>query len=385
MKIGINGRYLGPNKTGVGRYLYNLLKVWSSNQHGHEFIVYYSNEQLQPEDRALAERGHSVIFRHLSRPFRTNSFHLWYNFSLPRTIISDGIDFFFSPDYFLPPLRKSIHRSLTVHDVSYLSHPEWFPFMYRIYGQLYSKRPARTADIVFTVSQFSKQEILKNIEIPEQRVVVTSEAADTTFRSSGVQGALSNFGFKKAYFLFVGKIFNRRHVDAALHAFTRYLASSRDTTTQFVIRGNNETRPRIDILGIAKKINADFNRDAVIFPGYISDEELVTLYQQATGFFYLSSYEGFGLPVLEALACGVPTVTVRGSSITEVAGEAGIYVEPTDIEGLKYIMNRLITDPAWVTSVRNRSIQQAQRFSWQKTATETLLAIEKVYNKQLIH
>lgn len=377
MKIGINGRYLGPNKTGVGRYLYNLLKVWSSNPRGHEFIVYYSNEKLQPEDRALTERGRSVILRRLPRPFRTNSFHLWYNYSLPRAVIADGIDFFFSPDYFLPPLRRSIHRSLTVHDVSNLSHPDWFPFMYRIYGQLYSKRPARNADIVFTVSQFSKQEILKRIEIPEQRVAVTPEAADATFRPSGVQSSLSNFGIKRSYFLFVGKIFNRRHVDAALQAFTTYLASSRDTTTQFVIRGNNETRPRIDILGIAKKINADFNRDAVVFPGYISDEELVTLYQQATGFFYLSDYEGFGLPIVEAMACGTPTVTVRSSSIPEVGGDAAIYVDPGRIDDIAAIMQRLVNDRDWVGRIRDASIRQAGLFSWKATAAQTLDTIER--------
>ncbi len=379
MKIGINGRYLGPNKTGVGRYLYNLLKVWSSNARGHEFFVYYSSEKLQPEDQALAERGHTVRLQHVPRPMRTGSFHLWYNISLPRAVMRDGIDFFFSPDYFLPPLRRTIKRSLTIHDVSYLSHPDWFPPLYRMYCQLYSKRPARTADAVFTVSDFSKREIVKFTRTPEHRVIVTPEAADPSFRPSGVRRALSNFGIEKSYFLFVGKIFNRRHVDAALHAFKRYLASSRDTTTRFVIRGADETHPRIDIRGIAEKINADVGRDAVIFPEYVSDEDLVALYQQATGFFYLSDYEGFGLPIIEAMACGTPTVTVRSTSIPEVGGDAAIYVDPRRIDDIAAVMQQLVSDREWVGRIKDASLRQAGLFSWEDTATRTLEAIERSY------
>ena len=138
MRIAINGRHLGKNKTGVGRYLLSILEIWAKEAPKHEFFVYYSSEILQKEDLAVFENSNNIVPRKVPRPLKTNSFLLWYIFSLPRAVRKDKIDFFFSPDYFLPPFLRDIPSSMTIHDVSYLAHPEWFSIPYRVYCQIFS-------------------------------------------------------------------------------------------------------------------------------------------------------------------------------------------------------------------------------------------------------
>lgn len=380
MKIGINGRHLGPNKTGVGRYLINLLQEWKRSPRGHQFYVYTSTEQLEPEDRALFTAGSPIVHRQVSRPFGTSSFHLWYNWSLPRAMMKDGIDWFFSPDYFCPPhLSKSICRSLTIHDVSYLAHPEWFSLLYRFYGELFSKIPARTANIVFAVSKFSKSEILRFTKVEPERVIVTHEAVDSRFHPNGGDDTPQLKDLSFPYFLYVGKIFNRRHVQELIKAFERYLKISNNPNIQLVIRGKNETVPFQEIEIQIKDLNDRLGRLAILHPAFLTDNQLIALYQHARAFFYLSSYEGFGLPILESMACGVPTITVSATSIPEVAGDAAVYVDPKDIHGIADIMIRIMNDSAWVEDLRRRGLERTKMFAWSQTAEQTLKTIEASY------
>jgi len=378
MRVGINARYLGPNKTGVGRYLSNLLQAWTLKPRGHEFYLYVSTEQLDSMDRKIVARSPFTL-RRVPRPFKTHSFQLWYLWAMPRALIQDDIDFFFSPDYFLPPIPSSrIRRALTIHDVSYLAHPEWFPLPYRIYSKIFSKRQARQADIIFTVSEYSKQEIIKLVGVPGNRIQVTPEAAEKRYHpAKNPKESINELGIGKRYFLYVGTVFNRRNVDQLITAFNKYLGSSNDRATQLVIRGKNETRPWIDMQGLVSSANRVAGRQAIVILDFINDQQLINLYQDALGFFYLSDYEGFGLPVAEALACGIPTITTQSSSLPEVGGEAAIYIDPRDSEGIRRIMQKLINDKNWTQSLKEKSLRQAQKFSWENTADLTLQAMER--------
>lgn len=377
MRIGINGQYFGPGKTGVGRNISNLLSLWGNTAHAHEFWVYYSDEELDAEDAAVlgTPNVHGV---HLPRPFGTHWFHLWYNISLPRALARDRVDCFFSPDYFCPVvLPRHLLRCLTIHDVSYIVHPEWYSWQYRMYCTVNSVWPARRADCILTASEYQRQEIIRYLKIIPERVHVTARAADLRFRPAGAQASTPlPSGITGPFFLFVGMIFNRRHVVEALDAFERFARRTRDRTTQFVLRGKDLTLPAQHIAEKSRAINARLGRNAVIQLPFVSDETLITLYQRAAGFLYLSTYEGFGLPVLEALACGTPTVTVHATAIPEAAGEAAVYVDPEDPEALSRVLERLINDTAWVQTLRQESLAQARQFTWARTARETLDAIE---------
>ncbi len=379
MRIGINGRHLGQNKTGVGRYLINLLNVWAREVPQHEFFVYFSNERLAAEDEDLFKNFSHIVPRKIPRPMNLNSFFLWYNFSLPRAIKKDKIDFFFSPDYFLPPFLGKMKKSMTIHDVSFLAHPEWFSLSYQIYTDIYCKFAAKRSDIIFTMSEFSKMEIIKYVHLAPGKIEVIPLAVDKRFRRSPEMKEVQNADIEGKYFLYVGKIFNRRHVAEMLNAFDIYLNKSKDSKAQFVISGKNETHPFIDIDHMIGEINNRYKRKAIIHYQFIDDDVLLSLYRSATGFFYLSAYEGFGLPVLEALAMGTPTVTARYASLPEVAGDAAVYVNPTDISHISDIMLRLMHDSEWIKELRDKSILQASGFSWDVTARKTMEKIEQTY------
>jgi alpha-1,3-rhamnosyl/mannosyltransferase len=377
MRIGINGRHLGPGKTGVGRYLQNLLRVWGQEAHGHEFLVYYSSENPTAEDRALLAQP-TIQARRVPRPL--GSYHLWHNVALPRALVRDRVDCFFSPDYFCPVvLPRHLPRCLTIHDVSYIVHPEWYSWQYRVYCTVNSVWPARRADLIFTISEFQRDSIIRATGVASPQIRVTPLAADPSFHPAPDRSSLTlPPGVSGPYFLFVGMIFNRRHIVESLNAFEQFVQRTGNNQFQFVIRGSDATRPAQGIAQRAAAINRRLDRTAVVLLPHLPDAALTALYQASTAFLYPSSYEGFGLPVLEAMACGIPTITVRASAIPEVAGDAAIYVDPLDVGGLSRILERVVSDDTWVQELRRLSLAQASRFSWKRTAHDTLKAIESV-------
>jgi glycosyltransferase involved in cell wall biosynthesis len=381
MNIGLNGRYLGKHKTGVGRYLVSLLQEWKRNPRGHTFYIYVSNEELTPEDEALFNLGSPLVLRRVRRPIGTNSFHLWYNWTFPRAMVRDSIDWFFSPDYFSPLLiPKKIRRSQALHDISFVTRPKTFSMLFRIYCFIWSVIPSHSANLIFAVSEYTKNEISRFLRIPDNKIIVAAGAADPIFCPSEKRIIPQVEGLKGPFFLFVGKILNRRHLPELLEAFFRVIKERSDTSTQLVVRGANETVPYQDIQGQIKKINEAFGRPAIICPDYTHDSTLIELYQNTLGFCYLSTYEGFGLPVLEALACGSPVVTVQATSIPEVAGTAALYVNPKDPTDIGAALRQLLSNESLRTSLRENGLLRAQAFSWEISAKVILDSIQKAYD-----
>lgn len=379
MNIGINGRHLTENKTGVGRYLSNLLREWSTSPRGHHFFVYFSTEHPTKEDEELLSRP-AVSVRRIPRPVGTNSFLLWYIFSLSRALRKDNIDYFFSADYFLPPLPRQCMASMTIHDVSYLAHPEWFTPAYQVYCRIFSQARSKRANRIFTVSEFSRKEILTYIPMSADKISVIPLAADPAFTT---QSSATTPLVTSPFFLYVGKMLNRRNIKQLIEAFDTYLSTTKHSEMKLVLRGSNETHPRIDIESMATRLNNTHMRDAVVLlNGYLNDADLSNLYKHATATFYLSSYEGFGLPVLESLVSGTPVVTAPGTPMAEIAGDAAVLVTPTNVQDISNIMTRLTTDAPWVNELQKRAHTRASIFDWAKTAKQTLDQIERDYEQR---
>lgn len=382
MNIGLNGRYLGKNKTGVGRYLFSLLQEWKRNPQGHKFYVYVSNEELTPEDQQLFSPDSPLILRRVGRPLRTQSFHLWYNWTFPRAMVRDSIDWFFSPDYFSPLLiSRKIRRSQALHDISFVTRPKTFSFLFRFYCFIWSVIPSHSANLIFAVSEYTKNEIFRFLHIPEKKIIVAAGASDPIFRPGEQKITPKIPGLSGPFFLFVGKILNRRHLPELLEGFFRVMKDRSDTTTQLLVRGANETVPFQDIQGQIKRINDTCCRPAVLCLDYIHDSTLIELYQNTLGFCYLSTYEGFGLPVLEALACGSPVITVQATSIPEVAGDAALYVNPKDPRDIAAALQQLLSNESLRASLRENGLLRAHAFSWKITAKVILDSIEKTYDR----
>ena len=372
MIISIDGRCLEGERTGTGRYLINLLKFWRK-ENSCRFKLYF--KEKIPQDETLKSSNFELRILKNFLGFQSNFF--FEHFLLPLAIKKDKADIFFSP-YYLLPFYCPVKSVVTLHDISYEAHPEWFSLKNQFILRRISKMAARRADIILTVSKFSKGEIVKYYQVDSDKVTITPLAADNIF-TVVPPATISNFPFtkerimeatKNKFILSVGSIFNRRHISELIEAFKKIAGEFPDI--KLLIVGANHTQPFIDVDEIIKKTNKNLGRRAIIREDYVSEKDLVVLYNLAQCSVYLSDYEGFGLPLLESMASGTPVITSRKTSLVEAGGEAAIFVDsnnPSDIYGK---IKKVLVDDDFKEERIRKGLENARKFSWKKCAGETL-------------
>ena len=385
MTIGIDAHNLEGRRTGVGRVLINLLKEWSKfdlpedlprNKAGLKFILYFKKEI--PDDLNLSDSIFSKKI--LQAPFSWQSNALFTHYLLPKAAKKDKIDILFCPGYIAPVAYKR-KIALSLHDIIYEARPEpynWPSFLDRILLRKVSKISAKKAQIIFTCSQFSKNEILKYYQVSPEKVFTIPLAADECFKQINNQEQIDQikekYQIKDKFIFFIGSIFNRRHLKEVILAFEK--TANQLPNYQFLIIGANHTSPFIDIDGLIEEVNQNLNRQAILRKDYSSNEDLPLLYNAADLLVWLSNYEGFGLPILEAMACAAPVITSPTTSIPEVAGDSGMFVkDPENIDEIARAIYRGLTDQSLRQDLIEKGLKQAQRFSWPRCAEQTLKAL----------
>lgn len=290
---------------------------------------------------------------------------VWENLVLPRFIGDHNI--LFCPSYFVP-IRCGIPKVVAIHDVTHEIFPKSVPWywLWRLrWGIGYS---VRRAAFVITVSEASKKDICKYYGADPRRVVVTHLAASPLFqmmdRTLARQAVRIQLGIEHPYILYVGSIMPRRNIPRLIQAFSEAKGLSGH---QLVIAGRNFQR--IDIADICRQFGCSNRVRHISAP---SDEQLVNLYNGADTFVYPSSYEGFGLPVLEAMACGVPVITGNNSSLKEIAGDAAYLVDVGSTKTIAEALRELTENDDYRRKFSGRGLERAKLFSWEKTASETL-------------
>jgi glycosyltransferase involved in cell wall biosynthesis len=355
MKIGIEASHLEGQPTGVGRYLINLLREWQSKN--LKMVLYFKNE---------------IPDLDLAGPFEKKLLHsdskTWFiHYLLPQAALKDKIDILFCPGYIGPIFYKG-KIALTLHDIIYQARPDdfnWPSIWDRILLKWVSKKTVQKAKIIFVPSEFSKQEILKHYQIKPGKILVTPEAADRSFREIDDQNKLEEikkkYQIKDKFILSVGSIFKRRHLPEVLAAFEKI--TEQLPNYQFLIIGRNYTGQKL-------------SGENVLRQDYLEGNDLTSLYNAADLFIYLSDYEGFGLPVLEAMACGTPVITSSLASLPEVAGDSVLYIQDnSDVEAITYAIYQGLTNQPLRRELINKGLIQAGQFSWQKCAQQTLDAL----------
>jgi len=373
MTIGIDAHNLEGKRTGVGRYLLNLLKNWADfPSENIKFILYFHKEI--PQDDFL----NNPVFEKklLNLPFKKSSFLFYFLFLLPFFMRKDRIDVAFFPSYMVPPtfFGKSV---LVLHDVAFFAHPDWFPIRYRMPYQIFSYFGAKKSKKIITVSQFSKQEIIKYYKQNPQKILVTPLGVDERFRPINDEllfdETKERYGIKKHFILSLGQVFYRRHVLETISAFKNVADDLPDF--QFLIIGKNWLKE--SLRDIVKKINLELGRDAIIWKEFASDNDLVLLYNSASLSIYLSDYEGFGLPPLEAMACGTPVLSTNQGSLKEVAGDCAIIIRNTgDIEEISKGIVHGITDSILREELIKKGLANVKNYSWKECAIKTLQIIQ---------
>lgn len=388
MNIAIDARSLESNKTGVGRYLAGLLKYWKKNKE-HKFILYFKDKI--PDDNFL--RSDNFKLKLPKNPFGFSSNFFFQHFLLPYNLAKDKADFFFSP-FYLKPFYCPAKSSVVLHDISYEAHPEWFDFKSQFILRALSKFSAKTADKIFTVSNYSKEEIIKFYEINPDKITVTHLAPDKDFASSlgrfepslkpemicaknESEGShlpgrriKEKYNLNDKFILCVGSIFTRRHIPEIIAAFEKIAVKYKDY--QLLIIGKNHTHPFMDIGEQIKTANKNLDREAIIRLDFIEEEELQAFYSSCELAIYLSDYEGFGLPVIEAQFFGKPVITSYNSSLIEVSGDSVEFVKSNNVDEIYGSLNKIISDAGYKNKLVELGGENIKRFSWDKCAKETL-------------
>jgi glycosyltransferase involved in cell wall biosynthesis len=371
MHIAVDARELGGRPTGVGTYLTRLLDEWARLPQAsvHRWSLY--TPEMGSGTFSRAEMGSGTFLREqlCQTPFSVREVRgrggtWWEQRALAAALRRDKPDVLFAPGY-TAPLAMRVPVVLTVHDVSFFAHPEWFSRREGLRRRMLTRQSARRARLVLTDSEFSRQEILRRVRVPADRVQVIRLGIPPP-------PVVPAAAFRPLTLLFVGSILNRRRVPDLVRAFAALAPDLPEARLELV--GDNRTRPFQDLDALVCSLGI---RDRVAVRSYVSDEVLARLYSEARAFAFLSEYEGFGLTPLEALAHGVPVVVLDTPIAREVYEDAALYVRPGDIEATTAALRRLLTDAAARDAQLACAARLLPRYSWPDAARATLAAIER--------
>ena len=369
MLIGIDAsRATITRRTGTETYSLHLIRALLRIGSAHRFRLYTN---AAPADGLFGDAGESR-YEVRTMPFP----RLWTHARLSAEMLARPPDVLFVPAHVLPLIhpRRSV---VTVHDLGYLAYPEAHTPADRRYLAGSTRWNAREATAVLADSAATKADLVRACGIDGRKVHVVYLGRDETLApvrdAARLAAVRERYGIAGRYLLYLGTLQPRKNLARALDAFSRIAGEGAAAGVQLVLAGKrgwlyDDLFAQVGRLGLAER---------VLFPGYIPDEDLPALLSGALAFVFPSLYEGFGIPVLEAGACGVPVITSNTSSLPEVAGDAALLVDPHDVDAIAAAMLRLVEDDALRAELARRGQENVKRFSWEKCARETLAVLEE--------
>jgi glycosyltransferase involved in cell wall biosynthesis len=374
LRIAINTFALSSRlgMAGSGRYIHELIRALARLEHGHELVLFGNRDNWPLLPAAGCQRvdcGRPTTLR----PLRL----LWEQAALPLVLRRQRIDMLHSP-VFVAPLLAPCASVLTILDMTWFHLPGQHTRVKGTYFRAMIPPSARRAAHIIAISEASKQDVVALLDLPPEKVVVTHLGVDLrVFHPGAVAGTADclagRYGVRRPYILYVGKLEPRKNLPALIGAFS--IVAPEFPHQQLVIAGS----PGWDYQSIYAAAAQASCRERVCLTGFVAEKDLPALYAGADLFVYPSSYEGFGFPVLEAMACGVPTITSDVSSLPEVAGEAALLVDPRDTGALAAALRRALLDDALRQEMRAKGLEQARRFTWEETARRTLQVYEDAW------
>lgn len=372
MRIALSALQQRDYLTGTGRYISELFRHLPGLARGHEFLLYLKHSQRELYPLGGETARHRVVESCPGNPTRRA---LWELLRLGPLLRADQLDLYHGPANFLPP-RKVCPYVLTLHDMFYFRNPRRTGFVRSLYWRGYLRATWRLADRILTDSEHSKREILHFLPVPEERIRVIPMGVDGRFFEDAPAEARclvrEHYGLHRPYVLFLARLDPDKNHEGVLRAFAR-VCEKGNRDLELVIGGARDYQSaRLPTL--ARELEIE---QRVRFLGYVEEQHLVALYQEAAVFCYPSFNEGFGLPPLEAMAAGVPVVSSRTSSLPEVVGEAGILVDPHSPEDIAGGIVQCL-DSSRGEELRQAGRERARLFSWENTARLTLRAYEEV-------
>jgi glycosyltransferase involved in cell wall biosynthesis len=371
MRVAIDGIPLVAAKTGVGHYTEALARWLARTHPDHQY------ELISPFDFGF-ESANGNSPSNLSKRYQPvrSIFKKWWLVGLPTLLQISPVDVFHGTNYCIP-LWAPCPSVVTIHDLSLFTQSRTHESANVRRGRRRMPLMARRADLIIAPSEWTRREITAHLGIRPERIRVIPEGARDGMRplfESEYRSVVRKYGLRQPFLLYVGTIEPRKNLATLIKAYHELLSSTRHRP-QLVLAGGrgwlyDEIFKLVDELQLSEEIR---------FTGYVPDEDLPALYSAAEAFIYPSLYEGFGLPPLEAMACGTPVVTSNVSSLPEVIGAAGLSISPRDQPGLTSALAHLLGDAGMRAHYRDLGLERAAQFSWERAAHETQAIYDEVF------
>ena len=374
MKIAVNTRLLLPDKLeGIGWVAYETLKRITTAHPEHEFYFIF--------DRKWDER---FIFSDNIIPLVAGPqarhpmlYYIWFEWSVPRILKKIKADLFLSPDAYLS-LKTDVPSIPVFHDLNFEHYPKDVPVLERKYYRYFFPRYARKASRIVTVSEFSKNDIVNLYDIPPEKVSVVYNGANEDFKP--VNDAVKEETRKILsrgcpYFIFVGALHPRKNLARLFQAFD-YFKEAHKTDIKLVVVGNKKYWTG----EIRNAYEGMKNKEEVIFSGRMAAADLHNAVASALAMTYVSYFEGFGIPIIEAYRCDIPVVTSNVTSMPEVAGDAAVLVDPFSVKSIAEGLEKVALDPELRAAMIEKGRERSKLFTWQNSADNLWSVIENVLN-----
>jgi glycosyltransferase involved in cell wall biosynthesis len=370
-QIVIDARMIGAS--GIGRYLQSILPA---------IITHFRNVTLLGDEELLKKKLNEVEFSVI--PFHKPIYSISEQLEYPKII--PKCDIFFSPHYNVPlfPI-KAKHRITTIHDVFHLAFYKTLSISQKIYARLVINQALKKSDCVITISEFSKNEILKytNSKYNNNKIVIIFRYSEEDFNREKLKHSIHPYA-NKPYFLYVGNVKPHKNLSRTIEAFRLLLLDyeyNQHEKPYFIIVGQKEGFITGDD-NTVKMINNDLLlQKYVTFTGWTTDEELNNLYVNAMVFIFPSYYEGFGLPPLEAMSVETPVMASTAASIPEVCGEAALYFDPFDVRDIYSKMKLICNNDLLRNTLIKKGINNVKRFSKESSINKHIRLFENYLNK----
>lgn len=375
MKIAVHASHMCQDREdGNQTYIKNLFQNLGQIDSDNEYWFYYNQEGCKKFD--------APNFKHIAK---MGSF-AWTQRVFPQQLRQDKPDMLFMPIQMLPFLAPSnLPTVVTIHDVAFEFFPKTYPMKDLVRHKLYVRRALAKADHLISITDATKEDLVRIYGVPEEKITTVYHGLDhNRFRlpegesdAKRIEDVKEKYKITKPYLLYVGNVQPRKNVQGLIKAF----ATLGDLANEYqlVIAGAKAWLVE-DVMSEIADLSI---KDDIIFTGRFEDEELPPLLWGATTFVLPSFYEGFGLPILEAAACGTPVTVADTPSLVEVAGTAGMIFDPNSTESIANTLQTLLTDTKKQVKLRQEGLTRAAEFTWKKTAQDTLNVLQKVYEKSV--
>jgi glycosyltransferase involved in cell wall biosynthesis len=376
MKIGINTRFLLPNKMeGFGWYTYETISRIVQNHPEHEFVFFFD----RPFDKKFifAQNVTPVVLHPPAR--HPLLFRIWFDYSITRALTKHKCEAFISPDGYLS-LKTNVPQLAVIHDLNFEHHPEDIPKNALNYLRKYFPQFAKRAKRICTVSEYSKQDIIKTYSINSKKIDVSYNGVSDVFKpvsEEEKQKIRDKFTQGRPYLLFVGAIHKRKNLSRLIKAFER-LKKETDNPHQLLIVGE----PMWDSQHV--KIDSTMKQH-VSFTGHLPLEQLAEVMAGATIFTFISYFEGFGIPLVEAMKSGTPVLAGDKTSLPEVGGGAALYCDPLNDNDIYEKILMLLSNKELQEKLKELGIERAKKFTWNQTAKGLWNSFEKMISLDKSH